>query len=118
MTETIMRSKYGIWIVAVVSIVTGCSADGTSGASKSGSGDPLTGTAATTSVSVARQIVALNNKLDKRLNLVARKYLNNETEVAEFYEPTPGRILFSSAGSPVQASVLHQRELLNKTPFE
>jgi hypothetical protein len=52
------------------------------------------------------------------MHLVARKFLNNDTEVAEFYEPVPGRILFSAAGSPLGASVLHFDQMQGKTASE
>jgi hypothetical protein len=64
------------------------------------------GGAPAASMSVAERAVAQNATADKELHLVARKYLNDDTEVAEFYEPVPGQILFSATGSPKGPSVL------------
>jgi hypothetical protein len=41
--------------------------------------------------------------------------LNNETEVVEFYEPKPGQIMFSAAGSPVRATQVDAKALQGKT---
>jgi hypothetical protein len=68
--------------------------------------------------SVAEQIIAANANADREMRLVARKLLNNDTEVAEFYEPNPGQILFSAAGSPTAGTVLRREQIQGKTASE
>lgn len=64
--------------------------------------------------SPAARIIAENALVDQQLHLVARKVVNNDTEVVEFYEPIPGQILVSTAGSPKGPSQLHMDELRTK----
>lgn len=98
------------------------------GAAFVGCGEPETGDGATaakaeTSVtsaaavsgSIADKVIAANTKADRELGLLARKVLNNGTEVAEFYEPVQGQIVFSAAGSPSGPSVLHRDLIQGKT---
>jgi hypothetical protein len=95
-------------LTCLIANASGCSADGGGGTSTQvGSiSGPAAGAVSTESVSIAKQIAASNSATDQRLNLLVRKYLNDETEVVEFYEPQPGQIIISTAGSPVQHSVL------------
>jgi len=71
--------------------------------------------AQTAPTSVAEHIVAMNSAADHDLNLLVRKFLNDDTEAAEFYEPVPGRVLFSATGSPKGASVLRPEAIRGKT---
>ncbi|HEX4460720.1 MAG TPA: hypothetical protein VIA18_22225, partial [Polyangia bacterium] len=100
------------------------------GAALVGCGEPETGGAAAAkaetnvasasaataaSGSVADKVIAANTQADRELGLLARKVLNNGTEVAEFYEPVQGQIVFSAAGSPSGPSVLRRDLIQGKT---
>jgi hypothetical protein len=95
----------------------GCGVSGGNGSTGSGNGSAGTGAQVKT-LSVAEQFVATNAKTNSELNLVALKYLNNGTEVAMFYEPSPGTVMFSVAGSPVVRSVLNHALVEGKTASE
>jgi hypothetical protein len=47
----------------------------------------------------ARDIAQANRQLDVDMNLIARVYID-EFLMAEFYEPSPGQLVFSTAGRP------------------
>jgi hypothetical protein len=87
------------------------------GGSDGGNGSVGTGAQGTT-LSVAERFVALNAKVDEELHVVARKYLNNDTEVFTLYEPVAGHIGWSAAGSPIGHSVLKRDQLVGKTASE
>lgn len=53
-------------------------------------------------LTVADQIVAANGAADRDLHLIARVIRRDTNEVGEFYEPTPGDIIFSMAGRPTK----------------
>jgi hypothetical protein len=100
-------------LVAIAGGVIGCSAEATDRAPNQGGTDAGTG-----ALSPARQVVAANAAAERDLHLVARKYVNDETEVIEFYEPMPGRVLISAAGSPVAGSVLSAAAIKEKSAAE
>jgi hypothetical protein len=64
---------------------------------------------------ITRKIVAANAESDQNLHLIARTFLDETSEVAEFYEPAPGRIVFSMAGSPSQGTSLTPRDVAGKS---
>ncbi len=68
-------------------------------------------TAPAAAVSPAQQVIAANAKAERDLHLVTRKVINDGDEVIEFYEPLPGKVIFSAAGSPRGASAV-RRELV------
>ncbi len=102
--------------LAVSLAVLGASAVGC-GASDGGPGADSTETQRAP-LSIAERFVALNARADSQLNLVARKYLNNDTEVAMFHEPFAGHIMFSVAGSPLGPSALNRGLVEGKTASE
>jgi hypothetical protein len=68
-------------------------------------------------VDVVGELVAANAAADRALNLVHRERLTTG-EVAEFYEPTPGQVIFSMAGQPSGAPALLPRQVVNRTTEE
>jgi hypothetical protein len=58
------------------------------------------GSANTAALTPAMDFVQRNQSADTELHLLARKVINNETEVLSFYEPTPGHIIAVGAGRP------------------
>ena len=92
------------------------------GASDGGNGASGTGEqsaeAQKNPISIAERFVAMNTQADSDMHLVARKYLNNDTEVAMFHEPVAGHIMFSVGGSPVGPSVLNRGMIEGKTASE
>ncbi len=101
---------------AVISAILGASAVGC-GASDGSHGADGTETQRAP-LSIAERFVALNAQADTQMHLVARKYLNNDTEVAMFHEPIAGHIMFSAAGSPLGPSVLSRSLVEGKTASE
>ncbi len=87
------------------------------GASDGSDGPPGAG-AQEPSLSIAERFVASNPQADSEMHLVARKYMNNGTEVAMFHEPLAGHIMFSVAGSPLGPSVLRRDMIEGKTASE
>jgi hypothetical protein len=114
----IMLAKPFLMVAVLGAAAVACGAsDGGSGSH----GSVGTGPKATTqqkSLSPAERFIALNAKTNSELNLVTLKYLNNGTEVAMFYEPSPGNVMFSIAGSPVGHSVLNRTLIQGKTPSQ
>ncbi len=97
-TPWLMAAAFGV-------AVAGC------GTSDSGSSSPATGTQEKT-LSVADKWVAANSQNDAGLHLVARKFLNNDSEVVSFYEPLAGHIMFFVAGSPLGGHSVLNRDLI------
>jgi hypothetical protein len=60
-------------------------------------------------ISSAEEGAAMNRKADEDLHLIARIQLD-ESQVAEFYEPEPGSMLFSVAGHPPPGKAPPRRE--------
>jgi hypothetical protein len=106
-----MLGKPFLMVAVVGAAVVGCST------SDGSNGSPSTGTQEMP-LSIAERFVALNTQADSDMNLVARKYLNNGTEVAMFHEPIAGHIMFSVAGSPLGSSVLRRDLIEGKTASE
>jgi hypothetical protein len=103
-------------IVTVSAALVGCGAPMGAGESPGG---PAAGKAAGTPPrSAAEQIIVANAQAERDARLIARKVLNNGTEVAEFYEPAPGQILFSAAGSPTEGTVVKRELIEGKTASE
>jgi hypothetical protein len=48
----------------------------------------------------------MNADIDTKLNLVARKFFNNDTEVVSFYEPSAGHVIAIGAGHPTGPAML------------
>src|SRR5580704_5882254 len=94
-------------VLALVGVaLVGCGAADGSSDSLGGQAEAKPAVASSAQASVAEQIVAGSAKADRDLNLLTRKFLNNDTEAVEFYEPAAGHILVSATGSPTGASVL------------
>src|SRR5580698_9117475 len=109
-----MRFKFCTAAALVGATLVGCgAADGGEGSL----GEQPEAKPASTS-SVAEQIVASSARADVELHLVARKFLNNDTEAVEFYEPAPGHILVSATGSPTGARVVHPELFKGKAASE
>jgi len=112
--------------VVLAAVVVGCGAADTStdpggqGSEPKVDGQEKANTvgSSTAQLSIAEQIVAANGQADRDMHLVARKVLNNGTEVAELYEPVPGQIMFSAAGSPLGKSVIQRDQIQGKTATE
>jgi hypothetical protein len=92
--------------------IVGCDAPG------GGNGSAATGQQPK-ALSVAERFVAKNANTNSQLNMVALKYMNNGTEVAMFYEPSPGKVMFALGGSPLGGrSVLNHAMIAGKTASE
>jgi hypothetical protein len=114
----IMQDKPFLMMAVLGAALVGCGAsEGGNGSLGEGAGEKPS-SPSHVEFSIAEKIVAANAKADHDANLVARKFLNNGTEVVEFYEPVPGYILFSAAGSPFGHSVLNRAEIEGKTASE
>jgi hypothetical protein len=68
-------------------------------------------------VNSAAEIAAINQPSDNSLHLLARVYVADGAEMGEFYEPRPGLLIFSAAGSPRGASKLAQVPLHENDPI-
>jgi hypothetical protein len=90
---------------AVVAVFPSCASPPGSGGSEPG---PSVSVGATASaLSPGKDFVARNQDADAKLHLLARQFLNNETEVLSLYEPSPGQIIAVGAGRPNGAMQLH-----------
>src|SRR5579863_186017 len=58
-------------------------------------------------LSPAEDFVQRNAYADTHLHLLARAFLNSDTEVLSFYEPSPGIIIAVGAGRPIGAATVH-----------
>jgi hypothetical protein len=67
---------------------------------------------------LAPMIADQNRDADERLHLRTRVFLNDKTEVAEFYEPAPGQVLFSMAGRPSGAPSFTYRDVAGRSVRE
>jgi hypothetical protein len=67
---------------------------------------------------LAPMIADQNRDADERLHLRARVFLNDKTEVAEFYEPAPGQVLFAMAGRPSGAPSFTYRDVAGRSVRE
>jgi hypothetical protein len=75
---------------------------------------PPTETVTKASISAA-DIVGKNGDAEQSLHLVARRLVNDNTEVFEVYEPEPGVLLVSAAGHPKGPSMLSRAALADKS---
>jgi hypothetical protein len=89
-----------LFLITGVFVISGCGV---------GADDPSSSTG-----SIAQQIISANANADSSLHLLARVSLDETSEVAEFYEPSPGRILFSMAGRPSNGPALTQKDVAGK----
>jgi hypothetical protein len=110
-------SKSSLIAAFLGAAVVACGASDGGNAPGAGAQDKQLGTAGA-QLSVAEQFVADNTQVDEVMHLVARKFLNNNTEVAMFHEPLAGHIMFSIGGSPVGQSVLNHDVIEGKTASE
>jgi hypothetical protein len=109
--NNMMMSRSILGVAVFGAALVGCDA------SNGGNGSAGTGTQGTT-LSAAERFVANNAKTNSELNMIALKYLNNGTEVAMFYEPSPGTVMFAIGGSPVGQSVLNHAMIDGKSASE
>jgi hypothetical protein len=116
MKKTILNFESRILIALVGAALAGCT--GAPAESEPAAAHGAAPAAVAASQSVADRIVAANAQAERDMHLIARKHLNNDTEIVEFYEPVPGQIMVSIAGSPQGPSQVHMAELRTKPAAE
>jgi hypothetical protein len=94
-----------IGAVLLAGVLVGCAVsadpqDGNGAAPGADAGSSAPASVGTVKLTPAREFVAKNAAVDVNLHLLARRYVNKETEVLSLYEPRPGRILSVGAGHP------------------
>jgi hypothetical protein len=113
-----MRFGFCMAAALVGATLAGCGAADGGEDSVGGQAEAKPASTSPAKTSVAEQIIAAGAKPDHDLNLITRKFLNNDTEAVEFYEPAPGHILVSATGSPTGASMVRPEMLRGKTASE
>jgi hypothetical protein len=107
--NTMMLGKPILGLAVLGAALVGCGASDGGSAGTATPGKPL---------SAAERFIANNAKTNSAMNMVALKYYNNGTEVAMFYEPSPGTVMVALAGSPVGSSMLNRAMVEGKTASE